>query len=130
MSAYINVLRPWQWIKNLLIFIPYILSENSNNSDISNLIIIFFIFSAFVSSTYVFNDIKDVDIDRLHPKKKNRPIANGTIEKKRALIYSTSLFFSSFALSFYISTELLLFFIASTLSIYFWLIHFVYRLCF
>tara|TARA_A100001035_G_scaffold166855_1_gene132186 strand:- start:4699 stop:5568 length:870 start_codon:yes stop_codon:yes gene_type:complete len=105
MSAYINVLRPWQWIKNLLIFIPYILSENSTDSDISNLIIIFFTFSVFVSSTYVFNDIKDVDIDRIHPKKKNRPIANGTIEKKRALIYSTSLFLSSLAFSFYINTE-------------------------
>ena len=105
MSTYINVLRPWQWMKNLLIFIPYILNQNSTDSDISNLVIIFFIFSVFVSSTYVFNDIKDVDIDRLHPKKKNRPIANGTIEKKRALIYSTSLFFSSLSFSFYISTE-------------------------
>ena len=105
MSAYIKVLRPWQWIKNLLIFIPYILSENSTDSDISNLVIIFFTFSVFVSSTYVFNDIKDVDTDRLHPKKKYRPIANRTIEKKRALIYSISLFLSSFAFSFYISTE-------------------------
>lgn len=105
MSAYISVLRPWQWIKNLIIFIPYILTKNSTNSDISNLIIIFFIFSVFVSSTYVFNDIKDVDLDRLHPKKKNRPIANGTIEKERALIYSTSLFLISLSSSFYLSTE-------------------------
>ena len=60
MSTYINVLRPWQWMKNLLIFIPYILNQNSTDSDISNLVIIFFIFSAFVSSTYVFNDIKGI----------------------------------------------------------------------
>ncbi len=126
MSAYINVLRPWQWIKNLLIFIPYILSENSNDLDISNLVIIFFIFSAFVSSTYVFNDIKDVDIDRLHPKKKNRPIANGTIEKKRALIYSTSLFFSSFALSFYISTEAGIFFTLYGITTFLYSIYFKY----
>ncbi len=105
MSAYISVLRPWQWIKNLIIFIPYILTKNSTNSDISNLIIIFFIFSVFVSSTYVFNDIKDVDLDRLHPTKKNRPIANGTIEKEIALIYSTSLFLISLSSSFYLSTE-------------------------
>lgn len=126
MSAYINVLRPWQWIKNLLIFIPYILSENSNDLDISNLVIIFFIFSAFVSSTYVFNDIKDVDIDRLHPKKKNRPIANGTIEKKRALIYSTSLFFSSFALSFYISTEAGILFTLYGITTFLYSIYFKY----
>lgn len=105
MSAYINILRPWQWIKNLIIFIPYILNKNNTNSDIFNLVIIFFLFSVFVSSTYVFNDIKDVDLDRLHPKKKNRPIANGTIEKEKALIYSTSLFLISLSSSFYISTE-------------------------
>tara|TARA_B100000575_G_C23104618_1_gene637518 strand:+ start:603 stop:1472 length:870 start_codon:yes stop_codon:yes gene_type:complete len=126
MSAYINVLRPWQWIKNLLIFIPYILSEKSTDLDISNLVIIFFIFSAFVSSTYVFNDIKDVDIDRLHPKKKNRPIATGTIVKKRALIYSTSLFFSSFALSFYISTEAGILFTLYGITTFFYSIYFKY----
>lgn len=105
MEPYINVLRPWQWIKNLLIFMPYILSENSTDSYISDLVIIFFIFSAFVSSTYILNDVKDVAIDRLHPKKKNRPIANGTIEKNTALIYSASLFMSSLVFSFYVSTE-------------------------
>ena len=83
---------------------PYILSENSTDSYISDLVIIFFIFSAFVSSTYILNDVKDVAIDRLHQKRKIGQ-QNGTIEKNTALIYSASLFMSSLVFSFYVSTE-------------------------
>ena len=126
MSAYINLLRPWQWIKNLIIFIPYILAKNNTDSETSNLIIIFFIFSVFVSSTYVFNDIKDVEVDRLHPKKKNRPIAKGIIEKERALIYATLLFSITLASSFYLSTGAGILFILYGISTFLYSNYFKY----
>jgi decaprenyl-phosphate phosphoribosyltransferase len=76
MIYYFKVLRPWQWIKNTLVFIPYILGKNNYGVDVIEVILIFLIFSLFVSSTYIFNDIKDRDLDKLHPNKKHRPIAS------------------------------------------------------
>ncbi|MEL0125345.1 MAG: UbiA family prenyltransferase [Alphaproteobacteria bacterium] len=53
---------------------------------------IFLLFSLFVSSTYIFNDIRDVKLDKFHPSKKHRPIASGAIDKKSALTLGVSIF--------------------------------------
>ena len=92
MPVYIKVLRPWQWIKNTLIFIPYILGVKNYGADILEVIYTFIIFSLFVSSTYIFNDIKDIDIDKLHPNKKFRPVASGKIDIKNTLYFGCLIF--------------------------------------
>lgn len=92
MRKYFIVLRPWQWTKNLLIFIPYILSGQSYGYDTLKIFYIFLLFSLFVSSTYIFNDIRDVKLDKFHPSKKHRPIASGAIDKKSALTLGVSIF--------------------------------------
>ena len=56
-------LRPWQWIKNLLIFVPYLLTNKSFDYVLVELFFAFLLFSLFVSSTYLLNDIKDREIE-------------------------------------------------------------------
>lgn len=86
---YIICMRPKQWIKNIIIFIPLIFSgEITHIYFLSKTIAIFLLFSIFVWATYVLNDIKDLEKDKLHPKKKNRPLASWKLNKKFAFITS------------------------------------------
>ena len=103
MTHYLKVLRPWQWLKNTLIFIPYILGKEIYGADVIEVIYIFLIFSLFVSSTYIFNDIKDKDLDKLHPNKKYRPIASGKLDTKNAIIFSLLIFISTLLGSYLIN---------------------------
>ena len=103
MTHYIKVLRPWQWLKNTLIFIPYILGKEIYGADVIEVIYVFLIFSLFVSSTYIFNDIKDKDLDKLHPNKKYRPIASGKLDTKNAIIFSLLIFISTLLGSYLIN---------------------------
>ena len=81
------LLRPLHWVKNLSLFAALIFSGNLYQP-----LLFFRVFEAFLvfniisSSVYVLNDLLDADRDRLHPVKKNRPIASGTVPKKLALI--------------------------------------------
>jgi len=73
-------LRIHQWSKNILILIPAIASHRFNETSVLiHSLIAFVAFSLFASSIYIINDIADLDNDRLHPDKKNRPIASGKI---------------------------------------------------
>lgn len=85
MKKYIKLLRINHYIKNFLIFLPLIFSGNFFSTNLFIITIVEFIsFSLVASSVYVFNDIQDVDKDRLHPVKKSRPIASGEISLKKA----------------------------------------------
>lgn len=85
MKKYIKLLRINHYIKNFLIFLPLIFSCNFFSTNLFIITIVEFIsFSLVASSVYVFNDIQDVDKDRLHPVKKSRPIASGEISLKKA----------------------------------------------
>ena len=84
MFKYFKVFRVWQWVKNLIIFIPVVLSNKFSIPTLLDCTILFFTFSIFVSGTYIFNDIKDVHLDLKHPEKKLRPIASGDIKLSNA----------------------------------------------
>jgi 4-hydroxybenzoate polyprenyltransferase len=80
------VLRPKQWVKNIIIFAAFLFSMaekttafHINPDSFLHVLWGFFTFCLVSSSIYIFNDIFDVDADRQHPKKKNRPIAAGKI---------------------------------------------------
>jgi len=73
-------MRPGQWSKNLFIFAGLIFSGNLFHPEV--LIRVgsgFILFSLVASSIYIFNDIMDVEYDRAHPEKKNRPVAAGLL---------------------------------------------------
>lgn len=98
----IKSLRVNQWIKNLVIFGPLISIGRFEFINVLNLLIVFFSFSLIVSSTYILNDIQDVDSDRKHPKKKYRPVASSSIKLKNWYTISIFLFLTgNFILLFY-----------------------------
>jgi len=80
------LIRPWQWTKNLFIFLPLFFSLQLNNF---NLLVkagmACAIFCLLASGIYIFNDYYDIKEDQKHPKKKRRPLAAGTVTVKSAL---------------------------------------------
>ena len=95
-----KLLRVHQWSKNILIFVPLILSHQLNSATNLTLSLKAFIsFCLMASSVYILNDIIDVDNDRKHPKKRFRPIPSGDIQLPVAitafvLLMTSSLFIS------------------------------------
>lgn len=88
----LRLARPWHWIKNILIFLPVLFSKNLfDGSTLLTAALGFFAFCFLASFVYVFNDIKDADADRLHERKKNRPIASGRVSKGAAAIFGGAL---------------------------------------
>lgn len=79
-STWFQALRVKQWIKNLLIFVPLIAAHQiTNPGHIVSSVIAFLAFAAAASSVYLTNDLLDLEADRQHPTKKNRPLAAGKI---------------------------------------------------
>lgn len=80
MQVYLSLIRVQSWIKNLFLIAPLVFSFNLFNTSLySPLIAGFFAFCFLSSSVYVFNDIIDIDSDKLHPRKKKRPLPSGKI---------------------------------------------------
>ena len=124
-NAIIKALRPHQWVKNLLLFLPLILAhEITSHNKIITLIIAFFSFSLCASSVYIINDILDIEADRHHSSKKNRPFAAGLLSIPNGLIISICLLTTSFFVSFtwlsinFTALLILYFFITSIYSVW------------
>ena len=75
----LKALRPHQWLKNLLIFIPMLLAHDFSGSSVLAAIAAFISFSLVASSVYVLNDLVDLSADRAHPRKRLRPFASGAL---------------------------------------------------
>lgn len=85
--AIIELMRPKQWIKNFFVFAAAIFSGNIFNINILEInILTFILFCLASSSVYVLNDIVDIEKDRCHPQKKNRPLPSGKVSRKTAAI--------------------------------------------
>ena len=100
--------RPKQWTKNILVFAAPLLAFEFNFDTLLFCLIAFMSFCLVSSGIYFLNDALDVKKDRLHPIKKNRPIASGIISKKRAILCSILLIFSGFLLTLTFIHELFL----------------------
>lgn len=80
MMHYIHLLRPLQWLKNGFVFAPIFFSSNLLKWEfLWPTLIVFMAFCLISSAIYCFNDLRDVEADRLHPKKRLRPIASGAV---------------------------------------------------
>jgi decaprenyl-phosphate phosphoribosyltransferase len=85
-SVLFRLLRVKQWSKNLLVFAAFIFSYGTSHLDALILSASAFLAMSLVSSaTYIVNDWRDVEKDRAHPKKRNRPIASGAVAVPTAL---------------------------------------------
>lgn len=80
MMSLIEVLRLHHWIKNLLIFLPFVASQQAFSANVlQNLFLGFLSFGLLASATYILNDILDLKNDQKHITKKYRPIPSGKI---------------------------------------------------
>jgi len=79
LRSLVKAARPHQWAKNLLIFLPVLLSHALYPAKLLAGLAAFCCFSLTASSTYMFNDLLDIEADRRHPRKQFRPFASGDL---------------------------------------------------
>ncbi|HUE37242.1 MAG TPA: UbiA family prenyltransferase, partial [Candidatus Acidoferrum sp.] len=78
-GAFVKELRPHQWVKNLIIFVPLITSHKFDATRLRDAVLAFISFSLCASAVYLLNDLVDLDADRHHHRKKLRPFASGEL---------------------------------------------------
>lgn len=99
MTKYLKLLRVEQWIKNFFVFIPLFFSGNITNLDLlTKSLFAFVIFSLAASCIYIINDYSDIESDKKHPEKRNRPLASGAISKSTAITILSLLIISCISL--------------------------------
>lgn len=107
LKAYLLLIRPKHWVKNLLIFLPLFFGLKLENvAYFSETIITFIVFSIIASGIYIFNDINDVEEDRKHYSKKYRPIASNKISIKNAYIIMIIMLATGFILAYWIDVKI------------------------
>ena len=96
----LKALRPWQWLKNSLLFVPLVVAHDPTLlSRIPDVLMAFLAMSACASSVYVLNDLLDIAEDRCHPIKRHRPFAAGTLPLAYGPALFAGLLVSGFGLS-------------------------------
>lgn len=106
-SGVLRALRPKQWVKNLLVFAAPVAAGVIDEPDARlDTFVAFATFCLAASGTYLLNDARDIEADRLHPTKRHRPIAAGTVPLPVAYVLSVTLIASSLLLAFATTTDL------------------------
>ena len=127
--AVMKTLRPKQWTKNFFLFAGLVFSQNLFNPPMFfRVLFAFGVFCLLSGSAYIINDIIDVDEDRKHYIKRNRPLASGQISKKQAVcaffvILAVSLSGAFLLGKAFLLVSILYFFLVAGYSL--WFKHFV-----
>lgn len=99
-ASFISAMRPYQWIKNVLIFVPLIMAHQINHGTLLFQAVIAFIsFSVGASALYIINDLLDLPSDRHHHTKRYRTLAAGNLPLDKAIVGVIVLLIISFALA-------------------------------
>ena len=95
-----HAMRPHQWAKNGLLFIPLTLAHQITDAHrLLHTVIGFVCFCLVASSVYLSNDLLDLESDRLHGTKKTRPLAAGTLPIQTGMVAAIVLLLAAFALA-------------------------------
>ena len=121
-NKYLQVLRPSHWIKNIIIALPVVLSNQINNNSLINLLLGIISFSLLASAGYILNDIKDIENDRQHSTKRYRPIAAGDIDITHSFMLSLVLILVSLGISYSIGLYPLL------ITIFYFILNYFYSI--
>jgi len=114
---YLQLIRLKHWVKNSFIFLPVFFAGKALSYDIiSSLLAGFLSFGLVASCIYIINDLRDIKNDQLHPKKKFRPLAAGTIHRNTAISIAMILLVTGFVIAISFSLKY-----AFVLSIYFFM---------
>jgi 4-hydroxybenzoate polyprenyltransferase len=90
--ALLVAMRPPEWIKNLLVYAGLLFSQQFDDPGrVLDATLAFVAFCAISSAGYLINDLRDVAFDRRHPEKRHRPIANGTLSERTAVVSAVAL---------------------------------------
>ena len=84
-KAKVKLIRPHQWAKNALLFVPLIMAHQFDLATLGWALLGVVAFCCTASSIYIFNDLVDIDSDRRHKSKRRRPLAAGTVSVPAAL---------------------------------------------
>ena len=125
LHAYIRAIRPHQWLKNFLVFVPLIAAHEVGNTElIWRSFLAFISFCLCASSVYLLNDLADLASDRAHLRKRHRPFASGSVSIKHGVILIPLLLIAAFAVSLLLPPAFmgtLILYYAITLGYSFWL---------
>jgi 4-hydroxybenzoate polyprenyltransferase/phosphoserine phosphatase len=109
LTAFLKALRPHQWIKNLIVFIPVLTAHRlEDKRTLLQAGLAFVVFCLAASAVYLLNDLLDLDADRHHATKRNRPFASGDLPLQFGLVGAPLLLLGSFGLSLFLSPTLAL----------------------
>ena len=129
LKAALRALRPKQWAKQVFLFAALIFSlEFTNPETWIKTIIGAMAFSMLSSTGYIFNDARDVEADRVHPTKRNRPIASGHLPLPLAYVQMVVIFSIGVSLAWFLSPKFLivaLLYFITTISYSFYFKHLV-----
>jgi 4-hydroxybenzoate polyprenyltransferase len=101
----LEALRPVQWSKNLLVFVPAITSLHVTATSLLPAFAVFLAFSLCASAGYVFNDLVDLSADRKHPDKRRRPFAAAEVPIRIGVALSALLLIPAFLIALAVSRE-------------------------
>ena len=100
----ITVLRPHQWLKNVLLFVPLFTSQIVLNFETLRFAVLGFLgFSLICSANYICNDLMDFEIDKRYQFKLGKPIASGNLSKRTAGMEAAFIFVVGISICFYSS---------------------------
>lgn len=106
MKQFFVLVRFKEWVKNIIVFAPLFFSTTMFNWNlIVDATLAFIAFCLLSGSVYIINDISDLEFDKQHPIKKNRPLAKGKIGKKAALVFAIILLFVALSLSLFLNQK-------------------------
>jgi 4-hydroxybenzoate polyprenyltransferase len=96
----LRLVRPKQWAKNILIWAPVFLGHKATSPEVwAPALIAFAAFSLCASALYIWNDLLDIQVDRAHPRKRNRPLASGAVSVQAGMALMAGLLLSAIGLS-------------------------------
>lgn len=100
-APYVEMVRPHQWVKNILVFAPlFFAGAAANTSLIAPSVATFFSFCLLASAVYLFNDCMDRAADAQHPLKRSRPLPSGRVDAPSVFLLAFGLFAGSMIIGF------------------------------
>jgi len=106
LAALVVTMRPQEWVKNLLVFAGVLFSGRFDNAgDLGAAAVTFVAFCAISSAGYLFNDLRDLELDRRHPEKRHRPLASGALAPAVAWAAAIVLAVAALAIAIAVSPE-------------------------
>jgi 4-hydroxybenzoate polyprenyltransferase/phosphoserine phosphatase len=104
LQEWVRLLRIHQWAKNVLVFVPLLTAHRLDLISFGEAVAAFLGFSLAASGVYLINDLVDIDADRRHNTKRQRPLAAGTVKVFDAMIFAPMLMAVAALGGFLIST--------------------------